>query len=667
MLLPKRLLLAAPPTGEAAAQRQTALQLWLVNVAFGVLLTAGQLQFVPEGGGIKLWLYASLALISTIALLSVPPGLFSLAVAPWAGRTRAAHLVQGGLWTVFLVLLFVDKSIYNLFRYHFSSQVWDLFYTRGSEDAVHLGWQVWTAIFGGFGAATLVQAWIWTKLHARSLRDPESLPHLFLRPGMVWAMVIVSAFFLDKMIYVQADLERDREVTELAKLFPMYPRLPYSEWAREFGMEVTERAARLEFESLELDYPEAVPELAPPPPGARRPNVLILAIDCWRADMLNPVNSPRMAAFAEDARIYTDHISTGNATRFGVFGMLYGLYGPYWFPILRDRRSPVLVDSLLDADYDIEIFSSASQNYPELRSTAWARLQDEVHDDHDSEFPWRRDELAAEACIAWWERRVDQGDERPFFSFILLDAPHQKYSHPPDQAPFQPALPDLNYFTMSATVEGPDEAEREAIKNRYQNAVLHADVVAGDLLDALERLDLDDDTIVVVTGDHGEEFWETGLFGHTSTFSPPQLRVPMVLRGPGIEPGVEHGPTSHLDLPATLLELVGADRADRHLWTQGGNLLEPPPPNRQRVVSAWDKLGLWTADGILEVPLAGDFTGFDIALYTYDWELVLDDQEVLARHERSLRRLAEGCNRFRAPADPEAPALTSLRGGPGGS
>lgn len=634
--------------GDLAVLRQAAFQLWLVNVAFGVFLTAGQLQFVPEGGGIKLWIYASLALISTIALLSVPPGLLCLFTARWSGRLRLPHVFQAVVWTIFLILLFVDKSIYNLFRYHFSSQVWDLFYTRGSEDAVHLGWQVWTAILTGLVAASGIQAWLWGRLYERSKRDPEDLPHLLLRPGIVWAAVIVSAFFLEKMIYVQADLGRDKQVTELAKLFPLYPRLPYSEWAREFGVEVTERAARLEFESLELDYPLVPPEFDP---EARHPNVLILAIDCWREDMLNQVNSPRIADYAEDARVFRDHISTGNATRFGVFGMLYGLYGPYWFPILRDRTSPVLVESLIGLGYDIEIFSSASQNYPELRSTAWASLPDRVHDDHQSEFPWRRDELAAEMCIDWWERRIEVGTEDPFFSFILLDAPHQKYSHPPDQAPFQPSLPDLNYLTMSATVEGPDPDERVAIKNKYQNAVLHADAVAGQLLAALERLDLDDDTIVIITGDHGEEFWETGLFGHTSSFSPPQVRVPFLMKGPGVEAGIENGPTSHLDLPATILELLGADPTQRHGWTLGGNLLEPQSPTRQRVVSGWDKLGLWTADGILEVPLAGDFTGFDIQLYDYEWQLQLVDEEVIGRHERSLRRLAEGCNRFRAEPD----------------
>ena len=635
--------------------RQTAFNLWLVNVAAGMLVTGSQLQFVPDGGGFKLWTYALLALVSTVALLSVVPGIMALISVRPLARLGLLPLCHGLMWTLFLVLLFVDKSIYNLFRYHFSSQVWDLFYTRGSEDSVHLGWQVWAAILTGWVLASSVQVVIWGKLLVRAKRDPETLPHLLLRPGMLWCAVIVSAFFLEKVIYVQADIGRDKDVTELAKLFPLYPRLPVSEWAHEMlGVEVTERAERLQFDSPELAYPLAMPDIGPNGP---RPNILILAIDCWRADMLNPTNTPRLAEYAKNARVFEDHISTGNATRFGVFGMLYGLYGPYWFPVLREQRSPVLVDTLLDLDYDIEIFSSASANYPELRSTAWSRFPERVHDEYDSEEPWRRDELAAEGCMDWWQWRIDSGDERPFFSFILLDAPHQKYSHPPEVAPFQPSAPDLNYLYMSASGQGPSPEERVAIKNRYMNAVLHADEVAASLVQRLADLRLDDNTIVVLTGDHGEEFWETGLFGHTSSFSPPQVRVPLVMRGPGILPGVETSPTSHLDLPATLLELMGADPTQRGLWSLGSNLLESHSVNRQRVTSGYDKLGLWVPDGILEVPLVGDFTSFDIQLYTYDWQHVLGDEETITRYARALRRLAEGCNRFRAPLEaPVGPA-----------
>jgi uncharacterized protein len=625
--------------------RQTAFHLWLVNVAFGMVVLGSQLQFIPESHSVKLWLYALLALTSTIAFLSIGPGILCLLLIRPLVRLRVLRLGQGVIWTSFLILLFVDKSIYNLFRYHFSSQVWDLFVTRGSEDAIHLGWQVWVAILTGLVLASGVQVWIWDKLIERSRRDPDTLPHLLARPGMLWCAIIVSAFFLEKMIYVQADIKRNKEIIELAKLFPLYPQLNVGEIAEEFfDVEVTERAQRLTFDGLTLDYPSVMPKLDLDVP---KPNILILAIDCWRSDMLNPTNAPRLSKYAEGARRFDDHISTGNATRFGVFGMLYGLYGPYWFPVLNEQRSPVLIDTLLGAGYDFEIFSSASANYPQLRSTAWSALPGKVHDEHESEFPWRRDELAAEMCIDWWKERIDTNDDAPFFSFILLDSPHQTYSHPEDVSPFQPEVPSLNYLAMTRSPQIPTADEQLRIKNRYQNAVRHADNVAADILEALEELGLADDTIVVVTGDHGEEFWETGLFGHTSSFSPQQVAVPMILKGPGIEPGIETTPTSHLDLPATLLELAGANPADRSNWTLGDTLLKSHSVNRQRVVSGWDKLALWTAEGILEVPLQGSFTSFDIQLYSYEWKHLLEDEAIIARHTMALKRLAEGCNRFR--------------------
>ena len=625
--------------------RQTAFHLWLANIAFGMVILVSNLQFIPEDGELKLWIYGLLALTSTITLLSIPPGILCLLLIKPLVKLRILRLGHGMIWTSFLILLFVDKSIYNLFGYHFSAQVWDLFVTRGSEDSIHLGWQVWSAILTGLVLASGVQVWIWDKLIVRSRRDPDTLPHLLMRPGMMWCGIIVSCFFLEKMIYVRADIDRDKELIELAKLFPLYPQLNVGEMAEQFfDVEVTERAQRLTFDSFLLDYPTAMPELAPEAP---KHNILIVAIDCWRSDMLNTTNTPRLTEYASKGRKFTDHISTGNATRFGVFGMLYGLYGPYWFPVLNEQRSPVLVDVLLENGYDMEIFSSASANYPQLRSTAWSALPGKVHDDHDSEFPWRRDELAAEMCVDWWKERIAAEDDSPFFSFILLDSPHQIYSHPDDTAPFQPEAPGLNYLDMTLSGEAPEPVEQLQIKNRYQNAVRHADNVAADLLASLEELGLAEDTIVVLTGDHGEEFWEAGMFGHTSNFSPPQVRVPMILRGPGIQPGVETSPTSHLDLPATLLELVGADPAVRRDWCLGDTLMKTHSVNRQRVVSGWDKLALWTGEGILEVPLQGNFTSFDIQLYSYEWEHILEDEAIIARHTAALKRLAEGCNRFR--------------------
>jgi membrane-anchored protein YejM (alkaline phosphatase superfamily) len=129
--------------------------------------------------------------------------------------------------------------------------------------------------------------------------------------------------------------------------------------------------------------------------------------------------------------------------------------------------------------------------------------------------------------------------------------------------------------------------------------VYYADQTTGRVLDAVRAHGRPENTLVVVTGDHGEEFWENGFWGHTSNFTRAQAHVPFVLAGPGIERGSEQRPTSHIDLVPTLLELLGADPRERAQWSLGENLLAPPA-ERVRVVAGWDSLGLHVDDAILE-------------------------------------------------------------------
>jgi membrane-anchored protein YejM (alkaline phosphatase superfamily) len=369
--------------------------------------------------------------------------------------------------------------------------------------------------------------------------------------------------------------------------------------------------------------------------------VVVLVVDCLREDMLTAETTPSTWAWANrGVRRFEDHISAGNSTRYGLFSMLYGLHGSYWFPFLAERRGPVLVDELLREDYEFGVFGAASMNYPELRATAWVEVADSVRDEFGDGEPWERDRMAGAALRDWLEQRRDS--ERPFFAFLLLDSPHQTYSYPPDATPFTPTAPDLDYMAMTRN-EGPPPEVLEAVRNRYKNAVHHADSVLAGLFEVLDSPELRDDTIVVVTGDHGEEFRECGFFGHTSAYTPWQVRVPFLMRGPGIENGVERRPTSHIDFAPTVLEMIGAPPDQRGGWCLGQNLLAPPE-RRDRVLAGWNELGVWTDDAILRVPLS--LLEFDLEVYDYEWNQVEDDLTVLQEHGDVLERLGAECNRF---------------------
>jgi len=246
----------------------------------------------------------------------------------------------------------------------------------------------------------------------------------------------------------------------------------------------------------------------------------------------------------------------------------------------------------------------------------------------------------AELLLRWIAERIVAEDARPFFAFGLLDSPHQTYSFPTEDPPFQPYVGKVDYLALSRSL---DPERIAGLWNSYRNAVHHADEVLGRIVAGLEELGVLEETLVLVTSDHGEEFGENGFWGHTSNFTREQALVPLLLFGPGIEPGTEPRPTSHVDVVATLLEAVGVDPSLRASYSNGASLLDPDPV-AQRVVAGWDTVGLWTREGIVVVPFEAH-RGFSFVV-GYDWRPLEEQEQVLAALAGDQVQLAIDCGRF---------------------
>mgnify|MGYP003883979247 CR=1 FL=1 len=111
-------------------------------------------------------------------------------------------------------------------------------------------------------------------------------------------------------------------------------------------------------------------------------------------------------------------------------------------------------------------------------------------------------------------------------------------------------LPDIRRAKLKT------EEERQYVRDRYDNNIRYA-------TDQIQRLvgRLDDNDILLLFADHGEEFWDHGGFEHGHTTYDELLRVPMVIRAKGIPAGRVDAPVSLLDLTPTVLDLVGIDPA----------------------------------------------------------------------------------------------------------
>ncbi|MDF1838596.1 MAG: sulfatase-like hydrolase/transferase [Planctomycetota bacterium] len=640
-------------------------QLWLLNILVGI--PVGSLWLFRATAGPKslpdptLWqqMFPYLALVSCIVVLGI------LLAIPMALAQRFVRIpLWVGVWqslagAIFLSVLYTDTVVFSLLGYHFNGAILNVFVTEGSGDAVHLGSEVFiTAILMILGLAVLQYFfWRWRlgRILAHEARGNRQI--LFLQPRVVCLAVFLPLITIEKATYALASVTEDRVILYSVKPLPtLKPRLgPYLDSLREERKDVHSLLATVYLggeEGQKLNYPHSRPEI---PADAPRPNVLMIVLDSWRQDAMSETLTPNLSRRAQQARTFVDHKSGGNGTRFGLFTMLYGLHGSYWFRALENNTTPVLLDTLQDLDYDIRVISAASMNFPEFRSTAWYKLESsEIVDSFlkpDGEEITRRsdvkDGLVADDFVQWMDDRNAAGEDRPYFSFVLLDSPHQPYFNP--GGPHQPALDrPLNYISQGITKEEPELGiMREKISNTYKNSVLYADGVAEKILARAEQVDREHPnaagTIVLITGDHGEEFYESGFWGHTSNYTPEQIDVPFFMYGPGIEPGIENSPTSHLDVSNSILELLGADPELRLGYTQGESLFDPLP-ERARVVAGFADVGLLTDQGIIQMP--SEAGKQNVWVFSDRWKPMPEMDAIITQQEGALQTLIRECQQF---------------------
>jgi membrane-anchored protein YejM (alkaline phosphatase superfamily) len=620
-------------TNDRDLERRALFELWLANIVLGLIQAQAYRAHVPDGVGPKGLIFLNVALLANIAWTSgLLAGLCSL-ISRLGVRGRVLAALGALLLTAYQVLLFLDARTYDLFRYHLNGWVWTVVTTEGLSDSIQFGLRFWIAaaaiILGTFVAMYLFQRWRTARLRRRAPAARR------LRYGWIVVALVLVPLLVEKSLFAMADLFHEREITVTAQLVPLYTRFTVRKAARDlFGWHAP-RYVRLDHtKQLLLHYPLEKPTVRPDAP---RPNILILVVESMRADVLSPEVTPFTWEFSKGGRRFLDHASGGSATRYGTFTLLYGLHGSYFAPVYAERASPVLVDTLVDLGYEIKVYGTAQMTFPELRSTAWVKVQDSVEDGLISPPGGSRDAELVRRFTRWIGTRPK---ERPFFAFAFLDAPHFHYRVVHGRTPFKPYLESVDRAVLSS-----ETAARVSplLFNRYKNSIFDVDHSLSEMLTALEQSGQLDNTVVMITGDHGEEFFEHRQWGHTGNFTYTEVRVPLVMRGPGVPPGEEDAPTSHVDVAPTLLEMLGADPSQRPKWSVGENLLSPPA-SRNRIVSGWEVVATWTPSSIIVLPLNA-YRGMP-DVYDYDWRPVADPDAEIAKSGAALRELTESTRRF---------------------
>jgi arylsulfatase A-like enzyme len=328
---------------------------------------------------------------------------------------------------------------------------------------------------------------------------------------------------------------------------------------------------------------------APPPPAPRRMNVVLILVDSFRADHLGTGVMPSLDALAARSRLFTDCLTTATHTDYAAPSALSSHYplrsaGTHRYPDHPTYPRVLLWDVLKPLGYRTALFSSQDEGWRRMDRYLRTEGLDHCFDANSIAIEGGLlrnpegtldDAITVSAAIRWIER-----GGAPFFASLNLQNAHPPYRVPPGfPRRFGPRERD---FPLSFGWF-PREKEPE-VRGIYADSLSYIDAQLGRLFGHLEERGILEETVVAVTADHGEAFYEHGYAAHGGPVYDEVARVPLVLWVPGTAPGPDARPAQILDLPPTICRALGIPP---HPAFQGLDLLEPgAPAERSRFIVA---------------------------------------------------------------------------------
>lgn len=341
--------------------------------------------------------------------------------------------------------------------------------------------------------------------------------------------------------------------------------------------ELGETFARLELRAvggpLTLFRPAVITLDGEVPTTLRRPrHVLVYLIDTLRADRLRAyapdtrVRTPGFDRFARTATTFAHARSQENWTKPSVATLLSSLM-PWEHTAFSDASVVpasvrLLPEILHERGYATAAF--VANGYVSRRfgfRRGWDTWRNYIREGRRT-----RGEVLAADVLEWLDQRPS---DQPFFLYVHAIDPHVPY-RPPEQyvqlydaAPYNgpvdfsrdPTL--LEHIKTGALQLG--ARDRQRLEALYDGEVSYQDAQLAAILDGLARRGLADETMVVITADHGEELFDHGSVGHGHSLYEELVHVPLAIRIPGLSdaPRRVEGAVGLVDVVPTVLDALG--------------------------------------------------------------------------------------------------------------
>ncbi|EHW5979071.1 cardiolipin transport protein PbgA [Escherichia coli] len=441
------------------------------------------------------------------------------------GSQRLMRFLSVILATAGMTLLLIDSEVFTRFHLHLNPIVWQLV-INPDENEMARDWQLMFISVPVILLLELVFAtWSWQKLRSLTRR------RRFARP---LAAFLFIAFIASHVVYIWADANFYRPITmqraNLPLSYPMTARrflekhglLDAQEYQRRLIEQGNPDAVSVQYPLSELRYRDM---------GTGQ-NVLLITVDGLNYSRFEK-QMPALAGFAEQNISFTRHMSSGNTTDNGIFGLFYGISPSYMDGILSTRTPAALITALNQQGYQLGLFSSDGFTSPLYRQALLS----------DFSMPSVRTQSDEQTATQWinWLGRYAQEDNR-WFSWVSFNGTNI------------------------------DDSNQQAFARKYSRAAGNVDDQINRVLNALRDSGKLDNTVVIITAGRGIPLSEDE---ETFDWSHGHLQVPLVIHWPGTPAQRINALTDHTDLMTTLMQRLLQVSTPASEYSQGQDLFNP--------------------------------------------------------------------------------------------
>lgn len=441
------------------------------------------------------------------------------------GSQRLMRFLSVILATAGMTLLLIDSEVFTRFHLHLNPIVWQLV-INPDENEMARDWQLMFISVPVILLLELVFAtWSWQKLRSLTRR------RRFARP---LAAFLFIAFIASHVVYIWADANFYRPITmqraNLPLSYPMTTRrflekhglLDAQEYQRRLIEQGNPDAVSVQYPLSELRYRDM---------GTGQ-NVLLITVDGLNYSRFEK-QMPALAGFAEQNISFTRHMSSGNTTDNGIFGLFYGISPSYMDGILSTRTPAALITALNQQGYQLGLFSSDGFTSPLYRQALLS----------DFSMPSVRTQSDEQTATQWinWLGRYAQEDNR-WFSWVSFNGTNI------------------------------DDSNQQAFARKYSRAAGNVDDQINRVLNALRDSGKLDNTVVIITAGRGIPLSEEE---ETFDWSHGHLQVPLVIHWPGTPAQRINALTDHTDLMTTLMQRLLHVSTPASEYSQGQDLFNP--------------------------------------------------------------------------------------------